>query len=65
MPLPFEEEDESTIGRNEEEDEFEMENDKVVLLRPLYPLAGGNYLIKLRSTTGETQMKLTVKGEEL
>jgi hypothetical protein len=45
--------------------EFEMENDKMVLLRPLYPLMGGNYLIKLRSTTGETQMKLTVKSEEL
>ncbi len=44
--------------------EFEMENDKVVLLRPLYPLMGGNYLVKLRSVTGETQMKLTVKGQE-
>jgi hypothetical protein len=44
--------------------EFEMENDKVVLLRPLYPLTGGNYLIKLRSVSGETQMKLTVKGQE-
>ena len=28
MPLPFEEEDESTIGRNEEDDEFEIENEE-------------------------------------
>ena len=27
MPLPFEEEDESTIGRNEENDDFEMEDE--------------------------------------
>jgi hypothetical protein len=45
--------------------EFELSTDNNVILRPLYSLNGGNYLVKLRSATGEKQFKFSVKSDDL
>lgn len=43
---------------------FEISDTYDVILKPVYSLNGGNYLIKLRSPTGEKQLKFTVKGDD-
>ena len=35
-----------------------------VVLKSLYPLNSGNYIVKLRSPGGERQFKFTVKSDE-
>ena len=44
--------------------EFEISDTNDVILRPAYSLNGGNYLVKLRYSTGEKQFKFTVKGDD-
>jgi hypothetical protein len=45
--------------------EFEISETNDVILKPAYSLNGGNYLVKLRSSTGEKQFKFTVKSDDL
>jgi hypothetical protein len=45
--------------------EFEVSETNDVILRPAYSLNGGNYLVKLRSSTGEKQFKFTVKSDDV
>ena len=41
-----------------------LENNDVILI-PAYALNGGNYLVKLRSLTGEKQFKFSVKSDDV
>ncbi len=45
--------------------EFEISENNDVILKPAYLLNGGNYLVKLRSSTGEKQFKFTIKSDDL
>ena len=45
--------------------EFEISEANDVILKPAYSLNGGNYLVKLRSSTGEKQFKFTVKNDDV
>lgn len=45
--------------------EFEVADGNDVILRPAYSLNGGNYLVKLRSSTGEKQYKFSVKSDDV
>ncbi len=45
--------------------EFEVSETNDVILKPAYSLNGGNYLVKLRSSTGEKQFKFTVKSDDI
>jgi hypothetical protein len=45
--------------------EFEAETSNYVLLKPAYSLNGGSYLVKLRSSAGESQYKFTVKSDDI
>jgi cold shock CspA family protein len=45
--------------------EFELSGNNDVILKPAYSLNGGNYLVKLRSSTGEKQYKFTVKNDDV
>ena len=45
--------------------EFEVSDTNDVILKPAYSLNGGNYLVKLRSSTGEKQFKFTVKSDDV
>lgn len=45
--------------------EFEVSETNDVILKPAYSLSGGNYLVKLRSSTGEKQFKFTVKSDDV
>ena len=45
--------------------EFEISEANDVILKPAYSLSGGNYLVKLRSSTGEKQFKFTVKNDDV
>lgn len=45
--------------------EFEISEVNDVILKPAYSLSGGNYLVKLRSSTGEKQFKFTVKNDDV
>lgn len=45
--------------------EFEVSDTNDVILKPAYSLNGGNYLVKLRSLTGEKQFKFTVKSDDI
>lgn len=45
--------------------EFEISDTNDVILKPAYSLNGGNYLVKLRSSTGEKQFKFTVKSDDV
>jgi hypothetical protein len=45
--------------------EFEISENNDVILKPAYSLNGGNYLVKLRSSTGEKQFKFTVKSDDV
>ena len=45
--------------------EFEISENNDVILRPAYSLNGGNYLVKLRSSTGEKQFKFTIKSDDV
>lgn len=44
--------------------DFEISDTNDVILRPAYSLNGGNYLMKLRSPSGEKLFKFTVKGDD-
>ena len=44
--------------------DFEISDTNDVILRPAYSLNGGNYLMRLRSPTGEKLFKFTVKGDD-
>ncbi|MEY4540516.1 MAG: hypothetical protein RLZZ306_2273 [Bacteroidota bacterium] len=45
--------------------EFEVSDTNDVILKPAYSLNGGNYLVKLRSSTGEKQFKFTIKSDDI
>lgn len=45
--------------------EFEISENNDVILKPAYVLNGGNYLVKLRSSTGEKQFRFNVKTDDL
>jgi hypothetical protein len=45
--------------------EFEISETNDVILKPAYSLNGGNYLVKLRSSTGEKQFKFTIKSDDV
>jgi hypothetical protein len=45
--------------------EFEVSETNDVILKPAYSLNGGNYLVKLRTSTGEKQFKFTVKSDDV
>jgi hypothetical protein len=45
--------------------EFEVSETNDVILKPAYSLNGGNYLVKLRSSSGEKQFKFTVKSDDV
>ncbi len=45
--------------------EFEISESKDVILKPAYALNEGNYLVKLRSATGEKQFKFNIKVDDL
>ena len=45
--------------------EFEISENNDVILKPAYALNGGNYLVKLRSSTGEKQFRFNVKVDDL
>ena len=45
--------------------EFEISETNDVILKPAYSLNGGNYLVKLRSSTGEKQFKFTIKNDDV
>lgn len=45
--------------------EFEISESNDVILKPAYALNGGNYLVKLRSSTGEKQFRFNVKTDDL
>jgi len=45
--------------------EFELSDNNDVILKPAYSLNGGNYLVKLRSSAGEKQIKFSVKADDL
>jgi hypothetical protein len=45
--------------------EFEISENNDVILKPAYVLNGGNYLVKLRSSTGEKQFRFNVKADDL
>lgn len=45
--------------------EFEISEANDVILKPACSLNGGNYLEKLRSSTGEKQFKFTVKNDDV
>ena len=45
--------------------EFEISDNNDVILKPAYALNGGNYLVKLRSSTGEKQFRFNVKADDL
>ncbi len=45
--------------------EFEVSETNDVILKPAYSLNGGNYVVKLRSSTGEKQFKFTVKSDDV
>lgn len=44
--------------------EFEISENNDVILKPAYALNGGNYLVKLRSSTGEKQFRFNVKNDD-
>lgn len=44
--------------------DFEISDTNDVILRPAYSLNGGNYLMKLRSPSGEKLFKFTVKADD-
>jgi uncharacterized membrane-anchored protein len=45
--------------------EFEISDNNDVILKPAYILNGGNYLVKLRSSTGEKQFRFNVKPDDV
>jgi hypothetical protein len=45
--------------------EFEISENNDVILKPAYALNGGNYLVKLRSSTGEKQFRFNVKVDDI
>lgn len=45
--------------------EFGVSGTNDVILKPAYSLNGGNYLVKLRSSSGEKQLKFTVKSDDI
>jgi hypothetical protein len=45
--------------------EFEISESNDVILKPAYSLNGGNYLVKLRSSTGEKQFKFSIKSDDI
>ena len=45
--------------------EFGVSENNDVILIPAYSLNGGNYLVKLRSSTGEKQFKFSVKSDDV
>ncbi|MDZ7896876.1 MAG: hypothetical protein U5N85_02450 [Arcicella sp.] len=45
--------------------EFEISDNNDVILKPAYALNGGNYMVKLRSSTGEKQFRFSVKSDDL
>jgi hypothetical protein len=45
--------------------EFEISDNNDVILKPAYALNGGNYMVKLRSSTGEKQFRFSVKPDDL
>jgi hypothetical protein len=45
--------------------EFEISENNDVILKPAYILNGGNYLVKLRSSTGEKQFRFNVKSDDV
>ena len=45
--------------------EFEISDTNDVILKPAYVLNGGNYIVKLRSSTGEKQFRFNVKVDDL
>lgn len=45
--------------------EFEISENNDVILKPAYALNGGNYLVKLRSSTGEKQFRFNIKTDDL
>jgi hypothetical protein len=45
--------------------EFEISDSNDVILKPAYALNEGNYLVKLRSSTGERQFRFNVKTDDV
>lgn len=45
--------------------EFEISETNDVILKPAYALNQGNYLVKLRSSTGEKQFRFNIKVDDL
>jgi hypothetical protein len=45
--------------------EFEISDNNDVILKPAYILNGGNYLVKLRSSSGERQFRFNVKPDDV
>jgi|GEM_PF-4647378 len=45
--------------------EFEVLDANYLILKPAYSLSKGNYLVKLRSSSGEKQFKFTVKSDDI
>ncbi len=45
--------------------EFELSKDNNVIIKPSYTLMTGNYVVKLRSTTGEQQYKFSVRNDDI
>lgn len=45
--------------------EFEISENNDIILKPAYALNGGNYLVKLRSSTGEKQFRFNVKTDDV
>jgi hypothetical protein len=45
--------------------EFEISDNNDVILKPAYALNDGNYMVKLRSSTGERQFRFSVKPDGL
>lgn len=45
--------------------DFEVAKDNNLIIKPSYTLMAGNYVLKLRSTTGEQQYKFTVRNDDI
>ena len=45
--------------------ELELTNDNNVVLKPLYTLTSGSYVVKLRSPSGEKMYKFSVKSDDI
>lgn len=45
--------------------DFEIAKDNNLIIKPSYTLMAGNYVLKLRSTTGEQQYKFTVRNDDI